>query len=246
MFCFWTGNHVDFTILSHLWGSQSFYPAQRDKHMSSELWDLSLWSGPRPMWLGFGSRRKFYKQIVLTVQHGSSFAEFCKNRHQDGPGIIICLTLTHSRHRMSSEFWSINSLLLTLCEHGPMFWLSLVHTPTTVLPPVCSICSHSLHCASAAIGTQGSYLIPYTGHGSDNPWEWLLLSPLRAFKTIAVQSLYPFLMDGLLLPPINMVMACWDQYFLCKWDRSFHSPTGSSLILLTGSAWRVAVWSTLK
>lgn len=45
---------------------------------------------------------------------------------------------------------------------------------------------------------------------------------------------------------VNMVMACWDQYFLCKWDRSFYSPTGSSLTLLTGSAWRVAVWSTLK
>lgn len=141
--------------------------------MSSELWDLSLWSCPRPMWLGSGSRRKFYKQIVLTVQHGSSFAELCKNRHQNGPGIMICLTLTHSRHRMSLEFWSINSLLLTLCE-----LCSWTHVLTIT-------CSYSNHSATSYLWYLQSFFTlcicchwhsrqlpdPFHSHGSDSPWE---------------------------------------------------------------------------
>lgn len=54
--------------------------------------------------LGSNSRRKSDKEIAFIVQHGSYFAGSCKNRHQNGPGMVIWVTLTHSRrHRMSSK-----------------------------------------------------------------------------------------------------------------------------------------------
>lgn len=106
---------------------------QEDVLESSNAWGFGVVTGPHT-WPQL-SRRKSDRKIAFIVQHGSYFAGSFKNRHQNGPSMMIWVTLTHSRHRMSSKLWSINCLLLTFWTE-PCLW-------TYILTITCSLSNHS-------------------------------------------------------------------------------------------------------